>query len=313
MTNQSKELIIPEVIEPRACFLGVDGNEPTVKEIVDGVKNKVGDFKGNVSTEKGRKKIASLAYKIARSKTAIDSIAKGLKDEMSKDAKVVQSNRNYATGELQAMQDRVRAPLTEWEENEKRITKEKQDNFARLQAASTVLLEDLSLIEQELEFVENLLIDTDTIEEKKIGLAVELQEKAIAHLEQRTEKIKKDIADREELERYKAQKAKEEEEKRIEEMVQKRVEEAQKKQPAPQMESQCQRPVEQVSGLAQREAEEQNQKQELKQGNENKEHQRAVNRQILQSLLDLGIEGMDAKRVVEAMAQGQIPNVSINY
>ena len=77
---------------------------------------------GDISTEQGRKEIASRAYAIAKAKNDIDRAAEALKAEAAKKVKAVNTERNRIWSEMESIQAEVRAPLTEWEEaNEARV------------------------------------------------------------------------------------------------------------------------------------------------------------------------------------------------
>lgn len=76
----------------------------------------------DISTPAGRKAVASLAYKVARSKTAFDEMGKGLAAEWKQKAKVIDTERARVWDELEALQAEVRKPLDEYEAAEaKRI------------------------------------------------------------------------------------------------------------------------------------------------------------------------------------------------
>ena len=72
----------------------------------------------DISTPKGRKEVASIAFKVARSKTAFDEMGKELAADWKKQAKAVDQERARVWDRLEALQAEVRAPLTEWEEAE---------------------------------------------------------------------------------------------------------------------------------------------------------------------------------------------------
>ncbi|MGP9819237.1 hypothetical protein ACTZWW_04410 [Salinarimonas sp. NSM] len=73
----------------------------------------------DLATDKGRKAIASRAARIARYKVAIDKAGKDLGEDHRKAINAVNTVRREVWDSLEAMQHRVRAPLTEWEEAEK--------------------------------------------------------------------------------------------------------------------------------------------------------------------------------------------------
>lgn len=90
-----------------------------VRTILDGIRQQVATFSGDISTDKGRKEIASLAYKIARSKTALDGLGKQLTDQYRQQAEKVHEERRLITKELDDLALQVRKPLTDWENAEK--------------------------------------------------------------------------------------------------------------------------------------------------------------------------------------------------
>src|SRR6185437_576408 len=81
----------------------------------------------DISTPAGRKDIASLAYKVARSKTALDGAGKDLKAEWLAKSNAVDAERRTLRERLDALADEVRAPLTEWENAEKPRVKAHED------------------------------------------------------------------------------------------------------------------------------------------------------------------------------------------
>lgn len=77
-------------------------------------------------TKEGRDRIKSQAYKIARSKTTMDEIGKGLTEEARGLIDKVNARRKIVTSRLDALKDEIRAPLTAWEKAEdERIAKHK--------------------------------------------------------------------------------------------------------------------------------------------------------------------------------------------
>ncbi len=73
----------------------------------------------DISTPQGRAAIKSLAYKVARSKTALDEAGKTLGDDWRKRVDAINADRRRIRDELDALADEVRAPLTSWENQEK--------------------------------------------------------------------------------------------------------------------------------------------------------------------------------------------------
>lgn len=82
------------------------------------IKAEIDGFTADVSTKKGRDAIASIAHKVARSKTALDNIGKDLVAELKDVPKKIDAERKRMRDLLDQWKDEVRQPLTEWEEAE---------------------------------------------------------------------------------------------------------------------------------------------------------------------------------------------------
>jgi hypothetical protein len=74
----------------------------------------------DISREKDRKSIASLAHKIARAKTGIDGKRKELVKDEKERLKKIDAEGSRIWDELENLQKEVRQPLTDWEDAEKR-------------------------------------------------------------------------------------------------------------------------------------------------------------------------------------------------
>lgn len=101
-------------------------------EKVDSILGKISDeaksFKPDLSTVFGRKEIASLAYKIAQSKTFMDDCGKKLGEDAKKTLDTINSERKKIRETLDALKEEVRKPLTDWEvKEEQRKTKHRND------------------------------------------------------------------------------------------------------------------------------------------------------------------------------------------
>lgn len=90
----------------------------TYSEFYAKMKAETDAFVPDISTVKGRGEIAALAYKVTRTKTAIDAAGKKLNEDARKQINAVDANRRKIWDELETLADTVRKPLTEWEEEE---------------------------------------------------------------------------------------------------------------------------------------------------------------------------------------------------
>src|SRR5947209_7999861 len=104
------ELIALETLTPLQVFSD-NGLDPIIERIEKEARSILLD----ISTEKGRKEIASLAYKVAQSKNTLDKMGKDLVSGWKEQAKKVDAERAKAWDRLEALQKEIRLPLTEWE------------------------------------------------------------------------------------------------------------------------------------------------------------------------------------------------------
>lgn len=116
---RSTALVVAGQIMTPAIF---DSAE-TVEDILARLEREVRSVKTDISTKEGREAIASLAYKVARSKTALDDMGKELVADWKTKANGVDAERRRIRERLDALKDEVRQPLTDWENAERdRVT-----------------------------------------------------------------------------------------------------------------------------------------------------------------------------------------------
>lgn len=106
-------LITVEKLNIPALF--VDGG---MDKILEQIEVKAFDFTPNLETLSGRREIASMANKVARSKVLIDDLGKNLVSDWKEKAKKVDAVRKQARDFLDDLKARVRLPLSEWEKAE---------------------------------------------------------------------------------------------------------------------------------------------------------------------------------------------------
>ncbi len=96
-------------------IFGGNGIDP----VIDKIEREVRSRELDISTPQGRKDIASLAYKVARSKTTLDAMGKSLTDDAREKISSIDAERRKMRTRLDALRDDVRSPLTAWEDKEK--------------------------------------------------------------------------------------------------------------------------------------------------------------------------------------------------
>ncbi|MFB6449292.1 hypothetical protein ACFDR1_16890, partial [Bradyrhizobium sp. 1AS5L] len=107
-------LVTIETLTPATVF-----TPGGVEAIISKLEADVRSVKTDISTDAGRKEIASLAYKVARSKTALDDMGKDLVADIKAQASKIDADRRIIRDRLDALKDEVRKPLTDWEDAEK--------------------------------------------------------------------------------------------------------------------------------------------------------------------------------------------------
>lgn len=125
-TTEKNEIKILENLNPEKVF-----TKGGSQSIIDAIKEKALNFKSDVTTEKGRKEIASRAYAIARSKTFLDEAGKKLKEKYQKSITPIDEERAIIKLQLDSLRDKVRKPLTDWEEEQERIARAKAEAYAK--------------------------------------------------------------------------------------------------------------------------------------------------------------------------------------
>lgn len=129
------ELAIIEIAPDLAPSIYVEnGLDKFLEQIREGV-NEVPDL----STAKGRARIASLAAQVSRSKTAVEKPGRDYLKRLKEQPKVVEAELRRFVTECDQLRDEVRRPLTEWEGAEKARTEALQQRLVDLRALGDVI------------------------------------------------------------------------------------------------------------------------------------------------------------------------------
>lgn len=125
--SEVTDLVVIEKSRAMTVFTNNEQLDPIIEKIEKEARSLVPD----VSTKKGRDAIASMAHKVARSKTYIDNAGKDLVAELKALPKQIDESRRIVRERLDALKDEVRRPLTEWEAEQERI---KAEEAAKIKA-----------------------------------------------------------------------------------------------------------------------------------------------------------------------------------
>lgn len=285
------DLITIEKPKALAVFTEPDGLKPILDTIADEARKLTPD----IATAKGRKEIASVAYKIAQSKTYIDGVGKDLVADMKELPKKVDAARKQAREFLDALKDEIRAPLDAWEAEQERIEAEKKAAEAAAALAKQIELDH-----------EMALLMNDAFDRRKEDEARRAEQERIERenrIREEGERRAKEDAERQVLEARLATERAEREKLEAEQRAARAEQEA----------------AERVRQAAEQErqrieAEERKRQEEDAKRQADVEHRRAVNREVLADLVaHAGVTEDEAKKIVAAIATGKVKNVIIQY
>ena len=111
--SNDPEIVVNET-NALAIFTATNGLDP----YLDKIREEIDAFVPDLTSADGRKDIASIAYKVAKSKTALDKTGKALVSRLKEQPKLVDAERKRMRVLLDLWREEVRRPLAEWEDAE---------------------------------------------------------------------------------------------------------------------------------------------------------------------------------------------------
>jgi len=126
MSEETQNELIPlkKLENPLQIF-----TESEMDKIIEAIKEKTDELEPDLTTNKGRKEIAAMAYKVSRSKSALEKLSGELTENWKSKTKAVVSVRIKMSERLDDLRDEVRKPLTDWEGLEKSRIAEHEKNI----------------------------------------------------------------------------------------------------------------------------------------------------------------------------------------
>ncbi|MCO7218087.1 hypothetical protein [Halomonas sp. OfavH-34-E] len=301
-----------------------------------------------LDTAKGRQAYASMAHKIARSKTAIDNIGKELVADLKQLPKTIDAERKRWRDQLDAWRDEARGPLNEWEAAEEARKAQHQAGIERLD----LLASDIPNLDSK--ELANCIAEAEAMAigehwEEYEAEAARTKDRVLSLLREGLAKRQAYEAEQAELARLRAE-AEAREQKEREERIAREAEErarreaeaaaqaerdaaarreAEAKAAAERREREHKEAIERQRREAEAErqriedehrrreeerlAEERRQQDELARRQADKEHRARINRAALEAMIDGGMPEDCAKTAITLIAKGQIPSITINY
>ena len=129
--------------------------DSTIAKIREEAKNLPVDM----AVRKNREEVASFAYKIARSKTAVDKAGAALSAEYKEIPKKIDANRRAYKDAFESLQAEVRKPLTEWEQAEEARKTKHQQGINKIVLRQECADLDSKELNANIEWLESVLIN----------------------------------------------------------------------------------------------------------------------------------------------------------
>ncbi|HCB0184497.1 TPA: hypothetical protein MYL56_000957 [Klebsiella variicola subsp. variicola] len=321
--SEIMDLVVIEKKNAMAVFTNNDQLDPLIEAIEKEARSLVPD----VTTKKGRDAIASMAHKVARSKTYIDNAGKDLVAELKALPKQIDESRRVVRERLDALKDEVRRPLTEWEAEQERIKAEEAMNALHAEALAMNEEFDRQLEARIESDHEMALLMNDAFDREQADKAAEAERQRIAHeeeikrmaaaaaareVEQRAQREREEAALREAALKAQAEQAERDRiaaEQKAEADKQAAIEAERRK--AQEEADRIRREAEQREQA--RLAEEKRKAEEESRRAADVEHRRGINTAAVQALIDHGIPSEWAKACIIAVALGKVPATTIKY
>lgn len=311
--TETTDLAVLEIKPEQAPALyvqsGLDGFLEQIRKSV----NEVPDL----TTAKGRARVASLAAQVSRSKTAIEKPGREYLKRLKEAVKPAEAEIKRFVDECDALRDETRRPLTEWEAEQERIKAEEKFNADHAEALEMNAAFDKALAERiesdhEIALLMNEKFDRDKAEAARIAEQQRIEnEQRIAR--EAAERVKREEEEKARREREEAERRERELHAAVERERRERIAAEQR------AELDKQKAIEEERRKAQeaeekRLAEDRRIKDELAKRTANENHRKRIGSEVVGGLINIvGLSREQAISTLSAIKDGTIPHTSINY
>jgi len=273
--------------------------------------------KPDVTTDKGRKAIASNAYQVAKCKVLLDDAGKEETAKAKEIPNKIDASRRDMRARLEALQAEVRKPLTDWEAEQERIEAERvaaEEAAAlarQIEADHEIALTlNWAYDQKRREELEALERDQQAREEEIAREAAEKERQAAAQREADL-KVATEKAEREKAEAE--QRARDTEAKAEQDRIAAEARAAQAKIDADKQAEQAAIEAQQAERNRQAAAKKAEDDAAAARARDT-EHRKVFNQEALQDLIRMtGLDEEKGKAVIGAIAMGRVRHLSINY
>ncbi|PTM35945.1 hypothetical protein DA103_09210 [Enterobacter cloacae] len=299
--SEVTDLTVIEIKPEQAPVLYVAGGLDAYLEQIRQAVNEVPDL----STKKGRDRVASLAAQVSRSKTAIEKPGREYLKRLKEAVRPAEAEIKRFVDACDELRDATRRPLTEWEAEQERIKAEEAMNAMHAEALE--INEEFNLqraaqleADHELALLMNKDIDRDREEQRRLAEQAQRE---------RDERLKQEAAEQARRDAEAKHKAEIEAAARREAEQKARAELAEREKAA----------AVEAERLKARQAEEKRLAEEKRVADEaaaraaNIAHQKRINNEAKDDFVKGGIPEEFARKAVELLAKRKVRNSSINY
>lgn len=317
-------------------------NQEKFEAFYERLKEEVAKVSGDVSTNKGRDEVRSMAFKIAKARTAIDKARLGLTEEWRTKTKQANEAGSAIKERLEALEDEVRKPLTDWENAEKEREQKHTDLLTAILKAEFVGIDDTAAtVSERLVWLTDLNLDPE-VHRERLEHIQGVKDAAIEKLNIQHARITREEQERAELERLRqeqaarqaeleavrlAEEARKAEEERLEKLRQEAILETQRAAEQARLEAERKHQAELeaerakvAKAEADRLAEQKRVADEAAKAErerlareQDREHRGKIMGAAKSALMEMDIPEDKAREIVLAIAAGSIPAVSIRF
>ncbi|MEZ3659512.1 hypothetical protein QQX82_11610 [Klebsiella variicola] len=321
--SEIMDLTVIEIKPEQAPTLYRAGGLDAYLEQIRQAVNEVPDL----TTKKGRDRVASLAAQVSRSKTAIEKPGREYLKRLKEAVRPAEAEIKRFVDACDELRDATRKPLTEWEAEQERIKAEEAMNALHVEALAMNEDFDRQLAARIESDHEMALLMNDAFDREQADKAAEAERQRIAHeeeikrlaaaaaareVEQRAQREREEAAHREAVLKAQAEQAERDRiaaEQKAEADKQAAVEAERRK--AQEEADRIRREAEQREQA--RLAEEKRKAEEESRRAADVEHRRGINTAAVQALINQGIPHEWAKACIIAVALGKVPATTIKY
>lgn len=217
MTEKALSIIIQREDLPQLFGKRVD-SKAAIEEIVSKIETESRSITFDITTKEGQATCRSLAAKIASAKSTLDKAGKAQKDEYTVTTKLIDADRNLAKSRLQALQDEIRQPLTELEQQEAQRKLHHEMNLSLMIDTTELIGAHSSAISERINALQDKVIDDDWQEYK--SQALEAKDFVLKALRSQFDEAKQREDEQAELARLRAEQVQREQQEREDRIAQ---------------------------------------------------------------------------------------------